>query len=896
MVGARRPGAANLRLGRAEGRVSAIPLTIYEHAGVARTNEIAYASVPLPQGMARATQAWCVRSASGETLPCHARPLALWQDDTIQWMAVAFPATLSGGQTASYELLPTEGAASTTVPQIRVSETDVCYEIDTGGGCLRMPKRGSRLIEEISISDAAMLTRSGVQARLRDQFGVVRTVELVSVEAVERGPLVARVRWTGRIPRTGLLARGEWTFRAGSACSSLDVTLHNPSRARHYRGCWDLGDPGSVLFRSFSLGLQLAGSETPRIRWRDQLTAAWQEQAGGRFAIQQHTSGGENDRSRNHVNRHGEMFTGPRGYTVRSSTGEQLGARANPICLVQCEERWAAAGIHEFWQQFPKSLSADTGALEIGAFPELQHDLHELQGGEQKTTRIALTFGGTSIAPDAQELLAVLAPLEVRCDSSWIAQTGALWRLPRSQGHLRPEWQTVAQHAVGGERGFFAKREAADEYGWRNFGDLWADHEEAHYDGPKPIVSHYNNQYDALEGFLLAYLTTGDRRFWELADPLARHVIDIDIYHTTQDRAAYNGGQFWHTNHFRDAATSTHRAYSQANHPEGGGGPSNEQNYSSGLLLYHYLTGNELAREAVVSLAEWVINMDDGRGHVLGLFDESPTGFASRTAENSYHGPGRGAGNSINTLLDGWLATQRRGFLRKLEELVRRTIHPDDEIAALDLANAERRWSYTVFLQSLVRCLAVAEQCSLSDGFAAHIRASLLHYARWMSENETFYLDRPEQLEYPTETWAAQEIRKANILTAAAHLADDKEASKFRMKAEWFYDRAWTTLMSFPTWHYTRPTVLALQLGLYSALYADKSSFPSTISSLSPQQATPRLDRFIPQKEAVRRGLRSPPRLLAMLARTGRVWRWRDHWKSTWTAQRVRRMWSGIHG
>src|SRR5436853_4454991 len=52
----------------------------------------------------------------------------------------------------------------------------------------------------------------------------------------------------------------------------------------------------------------------------------------------------------------------------------------------------------------------------------------------------------------------------------------------------------------------FRSREVIDEYGWRNYGDVWADHEEAYYDGPRPIISHYNNQYDLLHSFLIQFL------------------------------------------------------------------------------------------------------------------------------------------------------------------------------------------------------------------------------------------------------------------------------------------------------------------------------------------------------------------------------------------------------
>ena len=96
------------------------------------------------------------------------------------------------------------------------------------------------------------------------------------------------------------------------------------------------------------------------------------------------------------------------------------------------------------------------------------------------------------------------------------------------------------------------------------------------------LVSHYNNQYDAVAGFASQFLRTGDVRWWELMDDLARHVVDIDIYHTDRDKSAYNDGLFWHTSHYVDAGLSTHRSYPQSPRV-GGGGPSNEHNYATGL-------------------------------------------------------------------------------------------------------------------------------------------------------------------------------------------------------------------------------------------------------------------------------------------------------------------------
>ena len=73
---------------------------------------------------------------------------------------------------------------------------------------------------------------------------------------------------------------------------------------------------------------------------------------------------------------------------------------------------------------------------------------------------------------------------------------------------------------------------------------------------------------------------------------LAAHVIDIDIYHTDRDKAAYNGGLFWHTSHYVDAGTLDATAPTRAQPGVGGGGPANEHNYTAGLLLHYLLTGD----------------------------------------------------------------------------------------------------------------------------------------------------------------------------------------------------------------------------------------------------------------------------------------------------------------
>ena len=118
-------------------------------------------------------------------------------------------------------------------------------------------------------------------------------------------------------------------------------------------------------------------------------------------------------------------------------------------------------------------------------------------------------------------------------------------------------------------------------------------------------------------------------------------------------------------------------------------------------------------------------------------------------------------------------------------------MHPDDDPAAIDPLDAENRWSYTVFLQALGKYLEYRAERGLIDAHYEYARAVLLNYAMWMCANERPYLETPEKLEFPNETWAAQDIRKAAVFEfAARHATDDGTRACFLARADGFVDYA----------------------------------------------------------------------------------------------------------
>ena len=547
---------------------------------------------------------------------------------------------------------------------------------------------------------------------------------------------------------------------------------------------------------------------------------------------------------------------------------ESYSLRASPVVAMSGNGHCIIAAIPEFWQQFPKAIDVENGQLSLRLFPKQSGSLHELQGGEQKTHTIWLHFG-TQDSTGTDALGWVHNPLRVQCAPEWYASSQAIPQLPAACLTREERFATYASALIDGPHAVRSRREIVDEYGWRHYGEIYADHENEYYEGIKPLVSHYNNQYDQVLGTLLQYLRTSDPRWFDLCDPLARHVIDIDIYRTTRDRAAYNGGLFWHTDHYQDAATATHRCYSRANRGSRGrnygGGPCNEHNYTTGLLYYYYLTGNPQARDTVLALADWVIAMEDGRRTIFGVIDPGPTGLASSTTVPDYHGPGRGCGNSVNALLDAWLLTSDPRYLNKAEELIRRVIHPATDIAALDLLNVERRWSYTIFLTVLARYLYLKREHGEENEMYDYAEASLIHFADWMAENEVPYFDHPENLEYPTEAWAAHELRKANVLRLAATHVDEPLRSHWTRRGDELAERSWSDLLRFESRHSARAVAIMLQEGLRDAQLREHRMAVHGRRSDSIDHGTQ--ESFVPQRKRVLAQLKTPRGLVGVLRR-----------------------------
>lgn len=606
------------------------------------------------------------------------------------------------------------------------------------------------------------------------------------------------------------------TFLNFKSSVQVDFTLRNPKAMIHQGGKWDLGNENSLLFNACNLVFEQPNANQQQAQIKLSSEQDWQ--AFNNQTLFQASSGGEQWQSTNHVGADRKNNLAFQGYKIFDNNNVELetGLRAQPSVSwpadsTQETSKQFAITVQDFWQNFPKSIATEANKTIVGLFPQQHHECHELQPGEQKTHRFYLALNEADLA-------SISSSTQVNVCPKYLASTNVLPFFADNAGN--DDIDKLIALGLTHQNNFFEKREQIDEFGWRNFGDLYADHETLSFEGEQELISHYNNQYDPLYGFIRQYLLTKDEKWWQLAQDLAQHVKDIDIYHTDLDKAEYNHGLFWHTDHYLPAETASHRTYSKYQQADayqdhaGGGGPGGQHCYTTGLMLHYFLTGDESSKTTVINLANWISHVYEGTNTV----------FDNLLKIKNRHIPGlknvltgqypldRGTGNYIVALLDAYEVTNKQSYLDQASLVIKNTASPNEDLAQRNLEHVEETWFYTVFLQAVGRYLHNKEKLEQFDQSFVYARALLLHFADWMTEHEQPYLTKPEILEYPNHTWAAQDIRKANVLYLAGYYANSSaQQVKYQQKADSIYQYVGCELGQEETHYFTRILSILMQ-------------------------------------------------------------------------------------
>jgi len=774
--------------------------------------------VALPFGLVKTIKQ--VRLSNDQTtLDCFIRPLSYWPDKSIKWLYVGHLTPHMSSQTL--RLLVMKDEVEVTEPAkyegIRFNKQADMFGIEFGKIKQQVALSPFNFVSSLNVDGQPLSIENG-QLVVEDSEGKVLSAQVEQVNCEEylcpnSGNIMAL-----DVVFSGILATSQATntlqfcitarYFAQSSAIKLSCSLHNTQAAHHPAGKWDLGDPGSVLLGKFALRFSITHHTT--ICYQSEIGTECHDAKS--IHIQQNSSAGKNWQSPVHVDKQNRPSLGLKGYVLQHNAERtEVAKRANPLISVGFAQHTLCAYMDNFWQAFPSALEVNHETLELSFLPTMHAGLlHELQGGEKIGKSATLRFSSNG------KTLKRLVSVPMRPEPQWLAKTKCLpWF-----GPALPESDIMQLVSAGlkGKTNFIEKREIADEFGWRNFGDLWADHEADGSKSDSLFVSHYNNQYDPIYGFLRQYLLTGEAAWFALGHELAEHVKHVDIYHTQADKAEYNGGLFWHTDHYLQAFTATHRSYSK--HQEsnayqdhaGGGGPGGQHCYTTGLMLHYFLTGSPSSRQAVMTLADWITHVYEGSGCLLEVLlafkNRYQAGIKDIFCER--YPLDRGTANYMVALMDCYELSAEPTYLQRVNHIIQHTVHPNDDIETRNLANVEATWFYTVFLQGICRFLGIKEALQQFDASFFYARDALLHYANWMLHNEYPYLEKPSILEYPNQTWTAQDMRKVHIF-AAAYYYDPEHNQAFLDQATHFQSYVVGQLSTDETREYTRILALLMQ-------------------------------------------------------------------------------------
>jgi hypothetical protein len=758
----------------------------------------------------------------------YSKEITRWPDQSLKWILLDLSVDLHANETLHLTLCCKSDVESTknSVENKGVITTEIDGEIwvDTGKVTFCLDKKSPSLLRSAKFSGSDETRNYLTSLELKDDTNNLLIPSVDCFECLdEQNKLRQSFQISGKFSDAQARHRLDYRLMVtafyGMGTLKFELTLTNPHPAQHKRNLWDLGDNGSVQLQEAAFNiLGIASSDLNRIELEDFELGQKEQFKAGTWLLYQDSSGGENWQSINHVNREGHVPISFKGYEVRvDGERKHTSDRIQPIVSLDSESIALSVSIKDFWQNFPKAVEFKDGNLSLALFPRQFADSHELQGGEQKTHTLLV-----DVLHQDNAIKAFLAKPRVSIPLSYLSRTAAFpWlELQSNSSGI----QTLLQSSLDRENNFFQKREQTDEYGWRNYGDLFADHEILEYRSELPLVSHYNNQYDAINGLFQQYFITADPRWLSLAEDLARHVQDIDIYHTERDRPEYNKGMFWHTDHYLNAYTSTHRTFSLKQFSDemsyrSGGGPGAEHCYSTGLMIRYFLTGQSEYKTTVLDLVEWMTVLMDGTGSVLERIynflrvdiKRIQKLIKGKKVQLGRYPFTRGTGNYLSTLLDAFDLTGDRSYLIKAEEVISQTVHPADPIERRNLVDVETSWSYLVFLQALLKYIYVKNSLSEIDEKLQYALASLFHYADWIEEHDRPFLNDPDILDYPNHTWTAQDLRKAFILGAASCLAPEPRAQAYATKAHFYYGYVVDALNHEPTLYFTRIQVLLLQ-------------------------------------------------------------------------------------
>ena len=730
-----------------------IPLQVRNPGENVLNGEPVTSGIPFPSGSGIVDEnSMQLVTQAGEPVPAAFTVLARWGagvDDSaaeVRWVLLDFQTDLGPEETA-YFFLQEGGPGPSPETPLQLVEDGSALRIETGAADF-----------SVDLADGS-LSGPGLQTPLvgvvTDAAGVEHAAGLSGdVVITTYGELRAAVRLKGPYDESGLDHTTEYWFYAGSPLVRIFNTIenNNPCPLSPDDGqisCHYIGSEGSIAFQNASLRMGVDWGGAPA---NIQVGGEGSTYAGvldGDLSLYQDSSGTDYwDKYANLTDWDGnpldtqprmQSYAAFRGY--RTTLGGQEvdgGNQAQGWMVLDGSEAAWSVGVRDFWQQFPKALSASPdGMIEIVLFPAEfggEDYTFSLRAGEHKTHEIRIAAAGY---PNV-----AITPLFAAAPPEWYVGSGEFGMT------AVPDWEKWAEHeqyllyqleTSPNDEGLeylhdnlFAAITATDFYGIFDYGDWPIDYEGY---GVSPI----NVKYDFDLGLWVQWARSGDMRWFHLAEAADRHFADIDVLHTLHEPRHWSDGIiFGHSYHDEEGFTNPHRN-------EGGAAPDTAYGVP-GMLLTYYLTGYQKTYDSAIEVADCIEYRAGNDFYLCDYLTGSCSGEGwALQADGLYNSNSRPASNALVILTAAYRATQDARYLRPAEAIIAfadpsnqsyidgPTGQSGDEEAAL------KPWLMNMYLRALAYHLEMRTEYNLPD--TNDSKADYVRFADWLYENAWIELE-----------------------------------------------------------------------------------------------------------------------------------------------------------
>ncbi|MBI1882738.1 MAG: DNRLRE domain-containing protein [Chlamydiae bacterium] len=659
-----------------------VPLQVENDLNIDRTDEYVTSGVPVPKdSQLFSTHSLNILDESGGVIPSQVIVTARWggvSTDTskpIKWILATFPVHVSPLSKANYFLI--SGSSNQTSSNLKVvSDTADAMVIDTGKAVFSLNKKNFNLLSSVTVRGQPIATGGGISL-LDDQGALFDSLQdapkTFSIE--EQGALRIVLKVEGSLKSTGGASKTDYLiyiyFYSDQSYARMIYTIGNHNNALQNSCCgydvFNYYGINSITFRELSVSEAL-DQPSGSLSYLFPTGKGDQSGAVSGLNVYQDSSGTSYwNRYNSTDNPRPNSDVQFKGYEVRNgSTLVDSGNHFSGWLDLSDSSKGVTMGMIDFWQNFPKGLSASPSAsIRLNLFPVDYAGLYNFRVGEEKTTDLFFYFhsgdaNAAHVSDVAQGLahpMMALAPADVYSSSKAVQEFTSLagsledrygqWanaddRVKFDYYNDRTLLADPLYKGIDSDYYIFSSLwlstsdkpssvDYFDFYGWTWYGDQPLDFE-SYGDGKAgPFDVKYNFDF----GAWIQFLRTGDFRWEEMASAFSKHLELLMLHDVVTLTDAYGPTDVsrWQNAVF---GMSQHNETGNSNSVRNGLGPVMDTAFGArGSLLHYYLTGYPESRRFLEKIGDYAYHFFTDNP---GIYENVPyledSGSGTRTFAN----------------------------------------------------------------------------------------------------------------------------------------------------------------------------------------------------------------------------------------------------------------------